>query len=126
MQGTRCFSVDGRLWTILYGYGRAARGSNPPLRTNKKVEKTRRKMKTRKQYEREWYQYYCLSSGEKYTKAGFIWYYITIYSKTWIGRKICARFGHKWEDNGSYAGPDTGSDDFICKRCGKEFHHIYY
>ena len=38
---------------------------------------------------------------------------------------ICQKIGHKWEDY-SHAGPDSGSIDMECSRCGHSYHHCLY
>jgi hypothetical protein len=39
---------------------------------------------------------------------------------------VCCFLDHKLEDNGSYAGPDSGYESLICTRCGREWYCTYY
>lgn len=39
---------------------------------------------------------------------------------------VCDLLGHRYEDSGSYAGPEGAADDFTCSRCGHGFHHTYF
>ena len=48
------------------------------------------------------------------------WYYQL------IAATICRWYGHDMEDTGSYAGPESGCEDFTCRRCHWNFTHIYY
>lgn len=43
-----------------------------------------------------------------------------------LASRKCRKEGHRWEDAGSYAGPDSGAEHFACARCGDSFHHTYY
>jgi hypothetical protein len=38
----------------------------------------------------------------------------------------CQIMGHDMVDNGSYAGPDSGAESFVCTYCGFQFEHTYY
>lgn len=38
---------------------------------------------------------------------------------------VCKQRGHKIEVEG-HAGPESGYEDFYCKRCGWSDHHTYY
>ena len=38
---------------------------------------------------------------------------------------VCEIKGHNWEDH-SHAGPESGSMDMYCERCGLDFHQILY
>ena len=38
---------------------------------------------------------------------------------------ICKYKGHDWEDN-SWGGPESGGIDISCKRCGENYHEIFY
>ncbi len=57
--------------------------------------------------------------------------WVGVRSITWplwhpVARWACRRWGHNIEDNGSYAGPDSGADHMVCVRCDEHFSHIYY
>lgn len=38
----------------------------------------------------------------------------------------CSLGDHAWEDDGSYAGPESGYEAHRCKHCGARWEHIYY
>ncbi len=42
------------------------------------------------------------------------------------GAGVCACVGHKFEDEGGWAGPESGGESFTCARCGYSWHHTYY
>jgi hypothetical protein len=44
----------------------------------------------------------------------------------WLFGAESAVCDHVLEDNGSYAGPDSGYESLRCKRCTEEFHVHYY
>ena len=88
-------------------------------------------------YEVEFFHYYdgCDSEEqtlpwlrEQYPRTHFgIWMLLSIW---WdVSRAlcvwICERRGHYLEDC-STAGPDSGSIDLECKRCGYTYHHSLY
>ena len=43
-----------------------------------------------------------------------------------VARALCARFGHRMVDDGSYAGPECGHEALACTRCGWSWSHVYY
>ena len=43
-----------------------------------------------------------------------------------VNAALCDVFGHKFEDVGSYAGPEGAAEHFCCSRCGTSFHHTYF
>lgn len=66
-------------------------------------------------------------------KVYFLWVVLVVFLtvagfvRRWLCEKcVCRFFGHNLVDNGSYAGPDSGAEYLICKRCGYTWHHIYY
>jgi hypothetical protein len=45
----------------------------------------------------------------------------------WVCGKACEILGeHQIEDAGSYAGPDSAYESYVCLRCGEEWSHTYY
>ena len=73
--------------------------------------------------------------GERFYDEGhelmLVAYYLVVEAwwqvKGWVGEKICWWTGdHRWQDVGSYAGPEGAAEHFYCVRCGAGHHHIYY
>ncbi len=43
-----------------------------------------------------------------------------------VGKRKCKTEGHRYVDNGTYAGPEGAAEHFSCARCGHSFNHIYF
>lgn len=80
---------------------------------------------------REWAYYYFWDPGfQVYNKVP-----LTLFEKIilWIAdtfnnnraKRECERLGHDW-DYSADIGPDSGSEDIDCKRCGLSHHINYY
>jgi len=55
----------------------------------------------------------------------FVWSYMAQHVAAFHRHVTCRLFGHEWVDQ-SYATPETGNADIMCKRCYLEHHITLY
>ena len=72
----------------------------------------------------EWnhYTYGCHMMQERPSICEFLWLNI----KEWCLGLRCKIKGHDMQDDGSYAGPNSGVDSYCCSRCGYSWTHTHY
>ena len=67
------------------------------------------------------HKYACGYDHSKPSVLGFLYHE----GEQLVRELVCKVNGHKWIDD-SYAGPESGSMDMYCERCGLDFHQILY